>query len=443
MPTFEFRKLIDTSVLQDLPDSFYEATGVSTAVHDTDGNPVTRIPRRTFSAFCHNMFFDPEGHARCVRSNRAGACRAAANRGPYVHTCHAGLVDVFAPIVYNDVHVGTVCCGQLMFERPSRRTKDEVRANLSGLPPGFVDRQMSALEDVTIVSKSRVEGLARLLGGIANEVVRLIVEHEAEKATSEKKSRLLEEMAARAALEEEVKNAQILLKESELRLLEAQINPHFLYNTLDSISWLAARHGRVDIQEMVCSLSSLMRYSLGRGNQHIRVAEEIEQIRNYLRIQKVRYDEKLRYAIDVEEAVLDYQIPKLVLQPLVENAIKHGVDASTGVGTVSITGWVVEDGSAIIEVENDGPPVAEGRIAEMQAALDAHRNESAPGTERQTGFGLPNVHERLRLTFGSDYGLRIRSTAIRRICVRVVVPQSGRGAAGSPEIANAHQRSDR
>lgn len=443
MPTFEFRKLIDTSVLQDLPDAFYEATGVSTAVHDTDGTPVTRIPQRTFSAFCHNMFFDRAGNARCLLSNRVGARRAAENRGPYVHTCHAGLVDVFAPIVYNDVHVGTVCCGQLMFEPPSRRKKDEVRANLRGLPPDFVERQMTALEDVTIVSKARVEGLARLLGGIANEVVRLIVAHEEEKATSEKKSRLLEEMAARAALEEEVKNAQILLKESELRLLEAQINPHFLYNTLDSISWLAARHGRADIQEMVCSLSSLMRYSLGRGNHLIRVAEEIEQIRNYLRIQKVRYDEKLRYAIDLEDALLDYQIPKLVLQPLVENAIKHGVDPSSGAGTVSIAGWVVEDGCAVVEVENDAPPVSHARVASMRAALGAHRSEPEPGAERRTGFGLPNVHERLRLTFGPEYGLRIKPTPAGGICVRMVIPRSARGVAGSPGVTNAGQRPDR
>jgi ligand-binding sensor protein len=434
MPAFEFRKIIDTSLLQDLPDSFYQATGVTTAVHDTRGNLVTRIPERNFSSFCHNMFFNREGHARCVLSNGEGAMRSVEKNGPHVHKCHAGLIDVFAPIMYNDTHVGTVCCGQLMFEKPSSRKKDEVREKLSGLPEEFIEKQMSALDDVTIVSKPRVEGLARLLGSIANEIVRLIIAHEQEKATSKEKSRLLDEMTARARLEEEVKNAQIRLKESELRLLEAQINPHFLYNTLDSIQWLAVKHGRKEIQDMICSLSSLMRYSLGRGNHVIRVADELEQILNYLRIQKVRYGDKLHYTINLESEVRDCLIPKLVLQPLVENAIKHGIDPSSEPGTVSIAGWLAEDGSAILEVENDGVPVSEDQIRSIRENLQRGSDEQGPLAERRTGYGLSNVHERLKINYGNDHGVEVRSTPQRGICVRMVVPPSMRTALNGSEI---------
>lgn len=421
----DITRIVNTSILQKLPDAFYEATGVTTAIHSLNGELITTIPKEDFCTFCRNMFFSREGHLRCARSNAVGAKRAFEIGGPYIYHCHANLVDVTVPIILNGCHIGSVACGQLLLEPLTDSFRERVRRRLESFPQSFREQQMKALEEVTVVPLKRVKGLAQLLSVIANNIINLIISNIKEKELNIKNVKLIDEIKARSLLEKEIKNAQLSLKEAELKALQAQINPHFLYNTLDSIQWLAVLRGAEDIQKTINCLGQLLRHSLDRKSVIVSVSKEVEQIKNYLFIQKMRYGEKLTYRINIEPEVLDFQLPKLVLQPLVENAILHGVEPKPGGGNVRIDGWLHDRDQAAIEIVDDGVGIKEG----IQAILD--RSIAAPDPEladQETSLhhkmGLVNVHKRLVYFFGEDHGLEVERGREGGTCVRIRIPRS-------------------
>ena len=158
------------------------------------------------------------------------------------------------------------------------------------------------------------------------------------------------------SLIDEVYMAQIKEKEAELLALQQQINPHFLYNTLDSIAWMSMAYKAEDIRYMVMSLASMMRYSLNEGNNFITVRDELEQVRNYLGIQEIRYDNKFTTKITAEKETLDYKIIKLIIQPLVENAIVHGFKDTGVFGNIEISVQISGE-NLEIKVTNDGDEI--------------------------------------------------------------------------------------
>lgn len=199
---------------------------------------------------------------------------------------------------------------------------------------------------------------------------------------------------------EQNKLEQMSLRKAELALLQAQINPHFLYNTLDTIIWLIEMERYEKAVEMVTSLSGFFRSSLSKGRDIIALREEEQHVRSYLEIQQVRYKDILDYEIDVDPNLANYQIPKLTLQPLVENALYHGIKLKRGKGTIHVRGYAKEE-DIYIEVTDTGAGMDEERLSEVRRAIRK---------EERVGFGLATVHERLQLLFGAEYGLTIDST---------------------------------
>ena len=183
-------------------------------------------------------------------------------------------------------------------------------------------------------------------------------------------------------------------REAELKALQAQINPHFLYNTLDSINWMALRQSAQDISRMVVALSDMLRFSLNKGHNRIAVRDELRQVESYLYLQRIRYSESFSYEIEADAGVRSRTMIKMLLQPIVENAILHGFDGLEG-GHIWIR--VFEEGSELrIEVANDGHPVD-------PVAMNARIRESQPSEHR--GYGIVNVLERIHGHYGPDYGL--------------------------------------
>ena len=200
----------------------------------------------------------------------------------------------------------------------------------------------------------------------------------------------------------QVRNEQVQLRKAELMVLQSQINPHFLYNTLDAITWLAEAGEQETVVKMVGSLSGFFRTSLNQGKDIVTLAEELQHIRSYLEIQKIRYQDILEYNIDVSDEFGDVQIPKITIQPLVENAIYHGIKNKRGGGTITVTGE--RDGDDLrISVRDDGVGMEEERL---KAVLDGIF-EKKP--EEKDIYGLYNVNERIRLYFGDDYGITLIS----------------------------------
>lgn len=200
-------------------------------------------------------------------------------------------------------------------------------------------------------------------------------------------------------------------REAELRTLQAHIKPHFLYNTLDTIHWMAHRKGADDVAHVVESLSSLFRIGLSRGEDVISLAEEVEHVQSYLTIQKTRYQDKLNYTLKVASGLEQWHVIKLVLQPLVENAIYHGIKERRGPGHIMIE--AAQSGQdLLITVSDDGVGIPEAKLAELRNSLSQTFAGSDENKDMEAhGYGLLNVQERIQLTFGERYGLEIESIA--------------------------------
>lgn len=192
-------------------------------------------------------------------------------------------------------------------------------------------------------------------------------------------------------------------REAELITLQAQIKPHFLYNTLYTIQWMAQEHGAQDVVTILGALANLFRIGLSKGKEIISVHEELEHVQSYLAIQKARYEDKLKYEVNFDEEILNYNVLKLILQPLVENAIYHGIHARRGGGKITITGKVAE-GKLCFSVADNGIGITPEKLKGIRQLLDNNHVESV-----KAGFGIFNVNERIRLSFGREYGLAYSS----------------------------------
>ena len=204
---------------------------------------------------------------------------------------------------------------------------------------------------------------------------------------------------------EEQKNFQ----KAEMKALQAQITPHFLYNTFDTIIWLAEEEHTEEVVKITKAFSDFLRISLSRGHEWITISQELDHIKNYLTIQKIRYADILNYSIDADESLLDVKMIKLVLQPLVENAIYHGIKNKRGRGELKVSVHYSDENRNLIKfiVEDNGAGFTEERLAQV-------RNELATGSEDSekltSVYGLYNVNKKLKLYYGDQtQGLIIES----------------------------------
>lgn len=210
-------------------------------------------------------------------------------------------------------------------------------------------------------------------------------------------------------------------REAELRSLQAHIKPHFLYNTLETIQWMARRKGAEEVAEVVDALSSLFRIGLSRGNDRIMLVEEFEHIRSYLTIQQTRYRDKLNATIQISEEVRDVYVLKLLLQPLVENAIYHGIKSRRGPGRI----WIKAEQQGewlVLTVQDDGRGMEGEQLERLRARLQQPVEDQENGSASSGGYGLHNVQARINLTFGDPYGLRVESVNGKGTIIQIIHP---------------------
>ncbi len=199
-------------------------------------------------------------------------------------------------------------------------------------------------------------------------------------------------------LMEQVRQEEITLRKTELKALQAQINPHFLYNTLDAIAWLCEDGRAKDAEDMVTSLARLFRISISKGHELITIEKEIQHAQSYLRIEQFRYKNQFTYTFDVDPECLSYLCNKITLQPLIENAIYHGLNRMVDEGQIRIT--IRQEGDdLLLSVEDNGIGMTPEKCREI-----LHKE---PGD--RTGIGIKNVNDRIKIYFGEKYGLTITS----------------------------------
>ena len=214
---------------------------------------------------------------------------------------------------------------------------------------------------------------------------------------------------------EQITKEQVRLRKAEFELLQSQINPHFLYNTLDAIIWLAEAGEQKKVVSMVGNLSEFFRTSLNQGKDIISIREELQHVRSYLEIQQVRYQDILKYEIQVPKEINKYMIPKITIQPLVENALYHGIKNKRGPGRITV-GAKREEEYFVIFIEDNGIGINKERLEQV-------RNKILYKTSAENDiYGLYNVNERIRLNFGEKYGISIESIYGEKTTVSIILP---------------------
>lgn len=209
------------------------------------------------------------------------------------------------------------------------------------------------------------------------------------------------------------------LKKAELRVLQAQINPHFLYNTLDAIIWMAEAKRSDQVVELVRVLSRFFRITLSKGKDWITIRDEIEHVESYLAIQKMRYRDILDYQIDMPNDLRDGRMLKLTLQPLVENALYHGIKNKRNGGVIVVRGRRLDGDLLQIQIEDNGIGMTQEQLAQTRALLDTPADHAVVG---ENGFGITNVNQRIKLYYGQQYGLAIESGYRHGTRVSLVIP---------------------
>ncbi|QJD84866.1 sensor histidine kinase [Cohnella herbarum] len=218
---------------------------------------------------------------------------------------------------------------------------------------------------------------------------------------------------------QDVYQSEISKKESELRLLQSQINPHFLYNTLNSIAWMSYREGAEKTADMIQKLSDFFRYNLSQGADIISLSKELNIVESYLYLSKIRFADKLTYSIEVAQRLSDVLVPKLILQPLVENAVVHGIEQIDEQGFVHVS--VRESsGDLHIEVTDNGMGIAPDRLDKLRSAIRSEKR--AAHYEDTGGFALLNLRDRLVNHFGDGAGIEIDSKRNIGTTVKMVIP---------------------
>lgn len=218
-------------------------------------------------------------------------------------------------------------------------------------------------------------------------------------------------------LMDKVRNEEITLRKTELKALQAQINPHFLYNTLDAIGWLCEEERTKDAVEMVNALARLFRISISKGHELIPIEKEVEHAKSYLMIQNFRYKNQFTYSFDVEEKCLHYLCNKITLQPIIENAIYHGINRMVDEGKITIRIFQ-ENEDIIFSVADNGVGMSKEQCVNIL--------KSEPGD--QTGIGIKNVNDRVKIYFGEKYGITIESELDEGTCVSIRMPKVEEGA---------------
>jgi len=214
-------------------------------------------------------------------------------------------------------------------------------------------------------------------------------------------------------LMEQIVHEQEAKRKSEFEVLQAQINPHFLYNTLDSVVRMIGKGKNEDAIIMIASLSKLFRISLSRGKSIITIKDELEHVKNYLSIQKVRYKNRFEFEISAIEEVLQFKTLKLILQPIIENSIQHGIEYSLDKGLIQVTAKI-EDNKVLLQVIDNGVGISPNILKDIFTG--DLKSESG------SGVALKNVNDRIKLYFGSEYGMQVESELEVGTTVKVWIP---------------------
>lgn len=403
----DFKDLIDVDVLQDIQDNLGRITGVSFITVDFRGKPITNASN--FCSFCNEIRKFPKGLETCSKSDAHGGLEAAIRQNPYIYNCPFGLVDFSAPIIVQGQYIGAVLCGQV-------RTKNEDLENIFDTKLNTFNwkdnkKLIEAYKRTTFIEYEKLEAIASLIYTVVNQLAEKSMVNLMQKELNENNTKLIKERKVISELEKELKIA-------EIKTLQAQINPHFLFNVLNSIGRLAMIENAKKTEDVTYTLAELLRYTLKNTEGKVSIEEDIENVIRYLNIQTVRFGDKIKYNIEMNDNVKKYKIPAMIIQPFIENAIVHGIQPKEDQGKINISAHLFENDVVII-IEDDGVGISENKLKNIfsRRKTDVDESEST-----STGIGICNSNDRMIAYYGEEYKIEIESKVKKGTKVKIRIP---------------------
>lgn len=403
------KDIIDVETLQKIQDNFSEVTKLAAVTVDYIGQPITEYSN--FSNFCIRFREIGACKEHCYESDAFGGLRAARSGEPSIYQCHAGLFDMAVPIIFEGQFLGSILAGQVKIKDkhiPYPKNDSEISPEAADFLASEEAKQL--LSEVVVTDDEHMRNSANLLSIMGNYVVKSGFAAYMQKELNEKNEKLISEMQVRMSLERS-------LRDAELKALKSQVNPHFLFNALNTISNLSILENADKTTEVIYHLSDMLRYTIKNEMDHmVTVEQELEYVMRYLEIQKIRMGDKLHFSIEIPEEHRRLKMPFMILQPIVNNAIEHGI-YHVEEGKIRIYTEELEK-SVLLTVEDNGVGMDRETIRKIT-------DGNYDGGEKvlSNGIGLLNSDQRLIHQFGTEHRLLIHSVPGKGTKITIKIPK--------------------
>ncbi|UZW12620.1 PocR ligand-binding domain-containing protein [Clostridium pasteurianum] len=398
------KDIIKIKEFQKIQDDIANSMGISIITTDYRGKPITKHSRCT--DFCKTLREDNNTSILCQECDSKGGLESVKRGIPYIYKCHMNIIDFAVPIIFKGQYLGALMAGQVLTEKSkllelkniiSVDTKVEVKEEL-----------IEQYKKLSTIPYDKIKSIAQMLFRISNYIVDQGALKIVQQELNKKNIEFMEAEGIKTALEKELKDAQ-------LKALQSQINPHFLFNILNSISALALIEGAPKTQEVVCDLSEILRYTLRKTNQVSQLGDEISYVKSYLNLQKIRFDSRLNFNITIEENCKNIKVPFMIIQPFVENSIIHGIETKESGGLIEIN--IYEEGnSTVIAIKDDGIGIDKNKLESINNINGRYIQNTA-----SNGIGINNVLQRIDYFYGDKYYFNINSKKNKGTKVKIVL----------------------
>jgi LytS/YehU family sensor histidine kinase len=397
------KDIIDIEEFQKIQDDIACSTGIAIITVDYNGRPITKHSMCT--GFCKIMREENDSRELCEKCDSIGGQESARIGLPYVYKCYNGLIDFAVPIILDGQYIGALMAGQVFTEESKSLELKKIILGKSNKK--YDEKLMIEYKKLCVIPYKRIKSIGKMMFHISNYIVNQAALKRLQQELNEENIKFINSKRSQIELEKELKDAQ-------LKALQSQINPHFLFNTLNSISALSLIEGAPRIQEVVCNLSAMLRYTLKKANEMSELGDEINYVISYLNLQKIRFDSRLDFNIHIDEKFKDIEVPSMIIQPFVENSIIHGIELKEEGGLIEVKVYESEK-NLIISIEDNGVGINKDKL-EIINKKGKDYDESSFNKS-----GISNVKKRLDYCYGTMHSIDIVSERNEGTQVKITI----------------------
>lgn len=389
--------ILDKDEFMTVQDELSNLLQFSVITTNTEGAPIGHW--NNFTDFCHLIRSSKKGYEKCVECDREASRKAIELGVPQSYICHCGLRDCAAPIIVEGQYLGSVLGGQVLTSEEERNKIDvDKLSEQFDIPKQELKKCIEKLE---VVSEDYLQRCMKFYSFMGTYLAEITIKKVTQESLAQETS-------------ENFKLIQ-LIKEQELKRMKAQMNPHFLFNALNSIARMALLEDAPKAEKLIYELSDYLKYTIKNVEELPSINLELDNLLHYIAIQNTRFGDRISFSIDIDPHILDYKIPSMTLQPIVENAIIHGVEVLKEGGKIIVKGEKnSEDSNIYFSIIDNGVGFPEHILKLFQGNCDINGDNS--------GLGLLNTHARIQYQFGTEYGVTIESQPFVSNCVTIKLP---------------------